>query len=734
MKDQRSQPACAAYSARPAAALRRRLLAAALALAALPAVACGPDFAHELLQDRHASVFDLVEGTFDYEASRLVAAPAAPLKAQENLWEAPGEARTTQEQKLGEAYAKVESMRLSFNDAEAWAAGAGLSEEVRLYTAGARAFHAGEYEIARQRFDAVLALPAEAQRERGLWARYMRGRIDRSLAGGAAGLGETELQAHAQAAAQAFQAVRAAVAAGAADPLGLAVASFGEEAAVHLARGDTAAAVQLYAQQAAQGSASGRASLLFTARRLFADEATLLEALQDPLLQQLLAAYVYTRSGELQVEDGGEMKTSPLLARYYSAVEAATGNLAGVDRVAAAAYRAGRFELAGKLAARSDAALALWVRAKLALRAGDTPAAAAAYAQASRAFPRGEDWGSNLNEGYSYESLKPACLVDGERAILALGRGDYIEALRLLHSGGQYWNDAAHVAERVLSVDELKAFVDAEVPEPKAAPKPAADEEGWTPPDPALRLRSLLGRRLLRVGRYAEAAAYFPAELRATAASYAQLRLDAPRQGRIERAETLFKAARIARESGMEILATELGPDAATYGGNYEIYTQTELAAQDSKLVGGDELKRVAASAPEPEQRFHYRYVAARLAGEAADLVPARSQAFASLLCSATGWVISRDYAAGRQYYTRYVKQGAYLPWAGGIGSSGFACPAPDFAAAAQRAQLERLRWAKQLARRYAPWAAAGLLAVGAGLFFWLRRRKTRAVSPAARG
>ena len=89
----------------------------------------------------------------------------------------------------------------------------------------------------------------------------------------------------AQAAAADFQAVRAAVAAGAADPLGLAVASYGEEAQLHLARDETAAAVKLYAEQAAQGSASGRASLLFVARNLFADEATLRKALTDPLLQ-----------------------------------------------------------------------------------------------------------------------------------------------------------------------------------------------------------------------------------------------------------------------------------------------------------------------------------------------------------------------------------------------------------------------------------------------------------------
>jgi hypothetical protein len=513
--------------------------------------------------------------------------------------------------------------------------------------------------------------------------------------------------------------VRAAVAGGAADPLGLAVASYGEEALIHRKRGNTAAAVKLYAEQAAQGSPSGRASLLFTARELFADDAQLAAALKDPLLQQLLASYVYTRTGELEGYENGQPVPSERLQRYYTAVEAADpATLAGADRVAAAAYRTGRFELAGKLAPRSDGALAHWVRAKLALRAGDDKAAADAYALAARAFPRDEDWGSNPNEGYFYDGFKPACRVDGERGILALKRGDYVEALALFHaSGEQYWADEAHIAERVLSVEELKQFVDARVPAPTAPAKPS--DEGMMPPQPAAQLRALLGRRLLRAGRYDDAAAYFPAELRETAAAYAKARVDAPKQGRIEQAETLFRAAKLARESGMEILGFELAPDAAIHGGMYET---GEFApdAQDKKFVGADEAQRFAASAPQPAQRFHYRYVAADLANQAAGLVPARSQAFAAMLCSATGWLVNRDVPAARRYYDRYVAEGPYVAWAGNFGHD---CPAPDFSGAAKRLQFERVRWAKQMLRRAAPFVAGGLVVLVAGFVIWRRRR-----------
>lgn len=694
-----------------------------LALTALPAAACGPEFPPDLLTDRHGSLFDLIDGTFDFEASRLAPKPSTAFTPNENSWAAPGEARAEIEKKeLGEqGYERAEAVRTAADDASAYAAGEGFSDEVRLYLAGARAFHAGEYDTARARFDAVIALPADQQRTRGIWARYMLGRLNLAAADGGAGIDAAQMAASADAAAKDFQAVRAAAAAGTSDPLGLAVASYGEEAAIHRHRGETAAAVKLYAEQAAQGSASGRASLLFTARELFADDEKLTAALNDPLLQQLLASYVYTRTGELEGYENEQPVPSERLQRYYAAVEAADAKtLAGVDRVAAAAYRTGRYELAGKLAPRSDSALAHWVRAKLALRAGDDKTAADAYAQAARAFPRDEDWGDHPRGGYFYfgQGFKPACRLDGERGILALARGDYTEALALFHGAGeQYWTDEAHIAERVLTVDELKQFVDAQIPAPAAPAKP--NDEGMTPPQPALQLRTLLGRRLLRAGRYDDAVAYFPADLRDTAAAYAKARVDAPKQGRIEQAETLFRAAKLARESGMEILGFELAPDGATYGGMYEA-SDFSPETQDKKFVGSDEAQRFSASAAQPAQRFHYRYVAAELANQAADLVPARSQAFAAMLCSATGWLVGRDVPAARRYYGRYVAEGPFVPWAGNFGHD---CPAPDFSGAAKRLQFERIRWAKQTLRRAAPFAAAGLVALVAGIVIWRRRR-----------
>lgn len=692
--------------------VRPVLLAAALAFAALPAFACGPDFPPELLSDRNATMLGLADGTFDFEASRLGAKPAFAFKPAENPWEAPGASRIDLETKeLGETgYAKVEAMRLSMDDAAAWAAGEGLPADVRLYAAGARAFHAGDEAIAYKRFGAVLALPDAERARRGVWAQFMLGRLDRASIGGAESSREQSAQ-RAASAEKAFQAVRTAVLAGAADPLGLAVASYGEEAAIHLGAGDTAAAVSLYAQQAALGSPSGRASLLFVARDVFADEVKLAQALQNPVLQSLLAAYVYTRSDEF----GSEFRPpASALERYYAAVEAADPTtLAGADRIAAAAYRAGRFDLAGKLAARSESPLALWVRAKLALRGGDTKTAADAYAQASRAFPRDENWDAS-EYGFAF---RPGCRVDGERAVLALNRGDYVEALRLLHGAGDYWADAAYVAERVLSLDELKTFVDAEVPEPAIEPKP--DEYGYVASPPNRLLRQLLGRRLMREGRYPDAIGYFRPDLRDAATKYANARVEAGKRRGIERAEQLFAAAALARRSGMELIGAELAPDGAIYGGAYE-WPSIDYAKADRAFVTDAEVARYASTAIVPDVRYHYRRVAADLANQAADLVPPRSQAFAAMLCSATGWLINRDYDLARTYYLRYVKQGPYVAWAARFGND---CPAPDFPGAAKRERAEQIAWAKRQVRKAAPWAALVMLAAGIGIIVWRRRR-----------
>jgi tetratricopeptide (TPR) repeat protein len=433
--------------------------------------------------------------------------------------------------------------------------------------------------------------------------------------------------------------------------------------------------------------------------------------IKDPLVERLLVAYVLARvddvvNGKPIDEYGGpapdagvhdgKFVPNPVLANLAGAiVKAGLDHPAGADRVAALAYRLGRYDVAERMADRSGSALALWIKAKIALQKGDLAAAQRDYASASHAFS------SDLEKDGAVRLI-------GESGTLALARGDYLMALDQLYPvAGVYWGDVEHIADRVLTIDELKDFVDAKT---KAQPAGAPEHcGGWGgDANPASRIRDLLARRLMREGRFDEALPHFcAAKTRDDAEAYAALlREGASDWGRVDRAEALFKASVLARESGMEIMGTEAAPDYEDLEGSFDLGVgQSELKGP---YVSKMEHARFAASAAKPDFRFHYRFIAADEAAKAADLLPPRSQAFAAVLCSATGWMLeTADGDApsrAKALYRRYVHQGALVPWAKDFGRH---CPNPDFASAIKRERLESYRATRHFASRHR-WELAG--------------------------
>jgi len=716
------------------------LLCAALA-AALPtsAFACGPDFPVELLRDRSWTLDKLPEGAFDFEVAHLVA-PAQPFKAVEGGEEyIDGQTQSLRERIergwWGAQYDRVAAAREANDAASAYAAAKGLPDEARHYLAGAVAWSKHDITEAQVRFGGVIELPAGEQTHYGLWARYMLAKI----AGG-------------NTATLMYGALREEVAKGASDPYGLAAATFGEEAHLRLEAGEDVAAIALYAQQAAMGSKSGRDSLLQIARQAIKDPARLERLVHDDLGQRLMTAYLYTRNSEL-IDTQIDGESTPAEAakskaesdrRLQSFLDAVTragiDKVAGADRVAALAYRSGKYDLAAQLAQKSTSGLAWWVRAKLALRAGKADEAAKAYAEAAKAFPAGEEWGRNWDDGqYGGETIKPQCRIEGERGTLALSRGEYLAAMEHLYNAASlYWPDAAYIAERVLSVDELKSFVDAHAGKPAAKPANTDGSYG-NPTDSAAALRALLARRLLRAERYDDALAYFDdAELKKKAQAYVDARRAAARGDRVEQARAWYAAARSARVDGIDLIGYELDPDYQVYAGNYDLgddvanadptaQTATPPVRKDiaapKTLAGPGEASRVAASRAQPLERFHYRYNAVDFASKSADLLPPRTQAFAAVLCHATAWLIDRDPPAAAKLYIRYVKQGPYVPWGGDFGRT---CPEPDFAGAAARLQAERVAWWKHAIKRSAPYALVGVALLVLGIW-WSRRKRADA-------
>ncbi|MDR9751141.1 hypothetical protein RG836_06765 [Pseudomonas sp. SZMC_28357] len=704
---------------------RRDLLCLSLG-AAVPmgsALACGPDFPLRLLENRAQSLAQLPEGNFRFEVSRIGHAvvglnnvTAATNSPDVGYGEPPNyvEQRATAEL-IGLSPAqqtRVTQLRELTDPHEVARLGVDLPAEIRDYLAGAVAFTAGEYRTAAEYFQQVLALPAEQRPLRSTWAAYSLGRSLFALSSEA---GEVE-PALAQAQ-QAFEQARQLSIDGFSDPLELGVASLGEQARVARTAGDWNRAIELYAAQNLHGSPIGYSSLKLLMNDLAAlPSAHIATLLKGPAVQQLVTASLISRIGwSFDEQPPNEKKLIALLQRSTA------GSLQNADRLAAMNYQQGDYASARAfLEHAGDGGLAWWLRAKLAVRDGDTAAATAAYAKAAQAFPKDESWGERRTPDWSVESLQPKCRVDGESAILALQRGDYLQAFdQLYRSNGVYWLDAASVAERVLSVDELKQYVDSQVPAPP--PLSQQDRDNYVPLPVAASLRDLLGRRLLREGRYDEAPTYFDnPDLQNKARWYGQMRQDAESNWwPTNRAFAYYQAAASARYDGMALLGYELSPDYATFGGNFSL-DPVELKA--GPWLADAEIQRQQATLAQPDQRFHYRYVATALASKAADLLPHSSQAFAAVLCKASSWGTSLQEQSA--FYQRYVEQGPYVVWAGDFGHQ---CQEPDFRNPDKRYVTQIIDAMRTTLRPFklALQIAGVLLVTATGLLLINRRRKT---------
>jgi hypothetical protein len=319
--------------------------------------------------------------------------------------------------------------------------------------------------------------------------------------------------------------------------------------------------------------------------------------------------------------------------------------------------------------------------------------------------------------------------VEAEAGVLALQRGEYLQALRLLYqAGSEFWQDTAYIAERVLTTAELQQFVDTEVP---AGTAKAASEWSWFgDTEPNTLLRQLLARRLLREGNTDTALRYFvEPQLQQLATRYQQLqqasapgaldKLGAQLQldlGQLQRADALFQLATLTRQHGLELIGYELAPDYQVFYGQYEFYQDPDAAAPLWPMPLGEQ-QRLTQTSAVPDKRFHYRYVAADLAAQSADVWPQNSQAYAASLCAATTWLINRDPELAQQYYRRYLQQGAYVPWGADFG---IRCPQPDTASAASRLQANF----KASLPRLRDLALSGtvVLLLVAGLWAWRRR------------
>jgi hypothetical protein len=255
----------------------------------------------------------------------------------------------------------------------------------------------------------------------------------------------------------------------------------------------------------------------------------------------------------------------------------------------------------------------------------------------------------------------------GEIGVLRLARRDYVQSLDALLRAG-FWDDAAYVAERVLTVDELLAYVqrewNGEVSEepPQTETDPDRVIHDISPSSLQRKIRYLLGRRLTRLGRTREAGQFFPAEWQAQFQTFVQA-LDAgwdEAKPNDVRARAFFTAAVIARTNGLELIGTEVSPDWNTYGANYEGADSARFRTNENLQIlpaSADEQQRAIQHGVDPDKRYHYRYHATALAWEAAKLMPDNSEETARVLCRAGTWLKYRDPSTADLFYKALVRR-----------------------------------------------------------------------------
>lgn len=580
------------------------------------------------------------------------------------------------------ARAQHEAARLAVSTATAETA-APLPEEFASefadYHRGAYAFRRGaaHYEEARAAWEALLARPKEQRHYRSVWAAFM--------------LGKLELKLKKPGAIQRFQQARQLAREGFVDSLGLAADSYGWEARGELRQGHAETAAKLYLTQLALGDDSAIVSLkavipdrphvegMLSYGEQPPEEATeeqrtkweqtqapliqerLTAAVGSPLLRRLITAHVLATETQLEVWSyGSEDAPAPRerCLRWLATLEKAKlKEVDDADHLGWVAYTAGRYDEAARWlkVAPAESATSLWLKAKLLRRQGKLGEAAGLMAQALKLIRADQPAFGDTEYSSGIPTFTPDQSAAGDLAGLHLTQGEFLSAMAAFLEAN-LWDDAAFIGDRVLTADELKAYVDEHLPE--TAPKKDGEEETSN----NSRTRWMLARRLVREDRYAEARPYFPEAQRAVLDRYVAALKDGEntKLPKAQRARAIFTAAWLARYDGMELMGTEVEPDGFVSGGAFppgnldiERGEGVSVSVIDDKITripikllipaSAAEKKRLAATRPQPSKRFHYRYVAAGLAWKAAGLLPDGAEELADVLNTGGGWIKDRD-------------------------------------------------------------------------------------------
>jgi len=531
-----------------------------------------------------------------------------------------------------------------------------FDSEFSDYHKGAAAYALGKnhWEEARKAWEGLLQRPSTERHYRSIWASFM--------------LGKLALKNNDPSAVKWFQMTRDLAKQGFADSLGMAADSYGWEGRSEWKQGHPEKAAPLYMTQLALGDPTAIDSLRVILPDMFPMEnqyiqpdnvrknlTNIQQASRDPLLRKLTTLSLLASQTPSWSFYGNGDYVKGMVSRWLDAVSQTNlTSTEDAEYLGWLAYSTGDYKTAARWLklANPNFPAACWLRSKLQLRDGKLTDALISMSQAFQTLK------SSYPDDSSYGdfSLPLSGTASGDLGQLHLTRGDFIQSLDTFLKGG-HWVDTAFVAERVLTTDELKGYVDKQCP-------PAANTKDsyWEPRD----LRSLLGRRLVRDGRYTEAKNYLPTPYDKILEKYVQ-KLHEGRDENLsnkERALAYFSAAWIARHDGMELMGTEGAPDLIYLGAIAgEDLSQERLSGKyvQSSYENGHDTKRTISMFPkpskreqlrleenqiEPNVRFHNRMIAADLALRAAKLLDNNTVELADVLNTAGNWV---SYHAGKK-------------------------------------------------------------------------------------
>lgn len=450
-------------------------------------------------------------------------------------------------------------------------------------------------------------------------------------------------------------------------------------------------------------------------RRLFTDwsEDFAREVIMDPFLRRVQLLQLIEMAADSHGWESGHPTRhdeSAKLSQWLDSFEkAGIRDQQEAVLLAWSTYHAAKFSEARRWLslAPADDVNALALRGKLAAMRGDRRETERHFKRVASILPTPDksarvSWHHAQSQEWipltaqNYEAVRQHLLL-ADYGVAQVARNDFAGALQTFLRT-DYWQDAAYIAERLLSVEELLALSRSgrlprleklQVPDDAVPGGPlrvsrleAKYYGSWSAENPPEPFTYLVARRLAREGFVKDACKLLPDDLALALQRHAdELRCSQKtRLSRVERASALWTAAQLQRQLGMELFGFETGPDHAWCNGAFDLGSFAEMRGSKywreewSKLdpvrhlpvfpATSDELWCARHYGPTVEKRFHYRHTAADLAWRAAALMPDDDDQTAQVLAIAGSWLKTREPKAADRFYKALVRRNPSVPLA----------------------------------------------------------------------